>query len=143
MTRYEQLLNQAYSEGVDVVEYPFRSDRIKGLYNDNVIGLNANIETSAEKTAILAEELGHHYTSCGNIIDLSNPDNAWQEAKARLWGYRKLISRELIMDAHKHGCNTVYEVAEYLEIPTKYLLKAMATFQLVEENYDLFENDYC
>lgn len=34
---------------------------------------------------ILAEEFGHHYTSFGDIIDLSDPSNRKQEHRARLW----------------------------------------------------------
>lgn len=141
MTRYEELLEQAYSEGVEVIEYPFVSNRLKGIYADNHIALSKQIRTSAERITILAEELGHHYTSHGNILDTSDPKNARQEAKARLWGVRRLVSRELIMDAHKHGCKTVYEVADYLELPADYLITAMATLQTHVEGNDLFEND--
>lgn len=141
MTKYEELLEQAYSEDVEVVDYFFESDRIKGAYADNCIAISTKIKSSAERITILAEELGHHYTSYGNILDTSKPENAWQEAKARLWGVRRLVSRESIMDAHKHGCKTVYEVAEYLEIPAEYLIKAMATLQTYEENSVLFEHD--
>ena len=141
MTKYEELLDFAYTQGIEVYEFPFQSERIKGLYADNVIGINSNLKTSAEKITILAEELGHHYTTVGDITDTSNPDNAWQEAKARLWGFRKLVSRELIIDALRHGCKTIFETADYLELPVDYLVRAMSTFQLVEQNSDLFEED--
>jgi hypothetical protein len=65
---YEKLLCQAAKEEVEVIDLPLQG-KTKGLYCDGVIALNKNISTTSEKTCILAEELGHYYTSCGNIID--------------------------------------------------------------------------
>lgn len=77
---YEKLLCEAEKENIEVVYMPLKG-RIKGLYCDKVIAINKNIETTAEKTCVLAEELGHYYTSCGNIIDTSDTNNRKQESK--------------------------------------------------------------
>ena len=72
LTEYEKLLNSAHDENITVIEnYSFKSNRIKGLYSDNVIALSKNIKTENERKCVLAEELGHHYTSSGNIIDMN------------------------------------------------------------------------
>ena len=65
---YESLLSEAEKEHLEVIYYPFRG-KIKGLYYDKVIAISRHIDTTAEKTCILAEELGHYYTSAGNILD--------------------------------------------------------------------------
>lgn len=87
---HRALLHEAEKEGIEVVYLPLRG-RIKGLYYNNVIALNKNIDTTAEKTCILAEELGHYYTSCGNIIDTSDTNNRKQEVKARRWAVKRLV----------------------------------------------------
>ncbi len=66
---YESLLSEAYEEQVEVVYFPL-TERIKGLYYNNTIAIN-NTLTTAEKTCILAEELGHYHTSAGDILALS------------------------------------------------------------------------
>lgn len=63
---------------------------VKGLYKNGKIAIDSTI-TNCEKKCILAEELGHHYTSCGNIIDLRYAVAAKQEKKARQWAAEHLI----------------------------------------------------
>ena len=65
---YEALLNEAHQEGLIVKEKPlkYNNGRIKGKR----IAIRQDIATNTEKTCVLAEELGHHHTSVGNIIDM-------------------------------------------------------------------------
>ena len=98
MDNLECLENEAYEEGIDIVHYNFDSDQIKGLYMDGVIALNQKLETTREKTCILAEELGHHETSFGNILDQTVTANRKQEYKARIWAYKKIISPEDLLE---------------------------------------------
>ena len=91
MNTYEKLQDEACKDGIEVVDYPFESERIKGLYCDGTIVIRDNIATTTEKACVLAEELGHHYTSVGNIIDMEYTGNRKQERQARLWGYNRSI----------------------------------------------------
>ncbi|MCW6112155.1 ImmA/IrrE family metallo-endopeptidase [Clostridium sporogenes] len=135
---YNKLLYEAESQGVEVVEMKFRG-KCKGLYGDNVIALNKNIETLKEKRCILAEELGHHYTSSGNILDNSNISNSKQEKRARNWGYEKLVGIIDIIDAFNAGTKNRYEMAEYLEVTEDFL---ESSIQHYKEKYGvLFEID--
>lgn len=59
---------------------------LKGLYYNGNIAIEKNL-TSAEKTCVLAEELGHHYTTTGNILDQQEVANIKQELHARTWAY--------------------------------------------------------
>jgi len=71
LNKYEELLEEAAAQNISVDEnFPFHGN-LKGLYVDQNIALSDQLETSAEKACILAEELGHHYTSVGNILDIS------------------------------------------------------------------------
>ena len=57
MNIYEKLQEQACKEGIDIVDYNFQSDRIKGLYCDGMVAISNKIDTSVEKACVLAEEI--------------------------------------------------------------------------------------
>ena len=80
---YERLLQEAERENIKVVSWPLHVNT-KGLYCDGVIAINKSISTTAERACIPAEELGHHYTTAGNIINQKIISNRKQEVKAKL-----------------------------------------------------------
>lgn len=86
---YEALLDEAYQSGLSVKEKPlkYNNGRIKG----SRIAIRKDIDTTTEKACVLAEEMGHHYTSVGNILDMSDARNRKQERQARMWAYNRLI----------------------------------------------------
>lgn len=135
MNTYEQLEAEACANGIDVVDYEFQSDRIKGLYCDGTIGLNKNIVTTAEKSCVLAEEMGHHYTTAGNIIDQDNAGNCKQERRARLWAYNKKIGLLGLVGAYENGCQSREEIAEYLEVSEEFLCQAIDCYR---EKYGIY-----
>ena len=61
---YEQLLSTADQAGLTVKERPLQKH--DGLIRGNRIAIRKSIDTQAEKSCVLAEELGHHYTTTGN-----------------------------------------------------------------------------
>ncbi|MBY6844610.1 hypothetical protein HYI19_07315 [Clostridium botulinum] len=135
---YNKLLYEAESQGVEVVEMKFKGT-CKGLYGDNVIALDKDIETLKERRCILAEELGHHHTSSGNILDNSSISNLKQEKRARNWGYEKLVGIIDIVNAFNAGTRNRYEMAEYLEVTEDFL---ESSIQHYKEKYGaLFEID--
>lgn len=86
MTDYEKLLSNANDNNVTVYDdYNLKGTRIKGLYCDGTVAISNSLRTQKEKACVLAEELGHFYTSTGNILDMSDTGNRKQEARARLW----------------------------------------------------------
>lgn len=130
MTEYEKLLDDANKEDVTVIEsYNFKSDRLKGLYCDGSIAINKELKTEPEKKCVLAEELGHHYTSSGNIIDIKNAENRKQEQRARAWAYRKTIGLSDLISAYKYGCRNQYELAEYLNVTESFLSDALMHYK--------------
>ena len=124
--KYEVLLNDANTEGLSIKERPFRTydGRIKG-----VIGINSKVEKSIERGCILAEEMGHHYTSVGNILDMSDTHNRKQERQARLWAYNRLIGLRGIIKAYEAGCQSRYEIAEYLEVTEECLQECIEIYR--------------
>lgn len=101
---------------------------LKGLYFDGNIAIEKDM-TSVEKACVLAEELGHHFTTVGNILDQTDTRNRKQEHRARLWSYRKMFDLVDLISAYKHGCRNRYEVAEYLEVTEKFLDEALNTYK--------------
>lgn len=95
--------------------------RNKGLYADKVIILDKRIPTTAERTCILAEEIGHYYTTVGNIIDQTKLDNRKQERRAREWAHNKLIPLTRIVEAFKANVKGRHEIAEYLGVTEEFL----------------------
>ena len=116
------------AEGVDIINRKFKSKRIKGLYCDGTVALNDKL-TDTEKTCVLAEELGHHHTSYGNIINLNDVDNRKQELRARVWGYNKLIGLSGIVSCYRAGCRNLYEMAEHLDVTEEFLKEALECYK--------------
>lgn len=138
---YEALLNDADAEGLNIKERPFRTydGRIKG----KDIYLRKNMD-STEKACVLAEELGHHYTSVGDILDMTDIGNRKQERQARLWGYNKLIGLSGLIKAYEAGCQDKYEVAEFLGVTDEYLQASQAPEQKKDFTYleNLLQEDF-
>lgn len=76
---------------------------------------------NAEKTCILAEELGHHFKTAGNILDQTKIENRQQENRARGWAYEKLVPLKSIVQAHKQGIKNRFELAEFLGVTEEFL----------------------
>ncbi|WP_294785739.1 ImmA/IrrE family metallo-endopeptidase [uncultured Eubacterium sp.] len=127
MDSYELLLAEASDLGLIVKEKPlkYNNGRIKG----NKVAIRQDIETTAQKTCVLAEELGHHCTSVGDILDQTNVQNRKQEFRARMWAYNEMVGLMGIIDAYKNGCRNSYEVAEYLEVTEEFLNDALDAYR--------------
>ena len=124
---YEQL--QIQHDNLNIQEMRLSGvDGLKGLYVDGNIAIEKKL-TTAEKACVLAEELGHHFTSTGNILDLSDVRNRKQELRARLWAYQKAFDLNDLVSAYKHGCRNRYEVAEYLDITEPFLDDAIKAYK--------------
>lgn len=116
------LYSEAEREGVEVREYAFKSKRIKGLYCDGVITLNrSGLRNLVEKTCVLAEEIGHHHTTAGIILDQSDVRNRKQELRARGWAYNRLIPLSKIVTAGQAGIEGRHDVAEFLGVTEEFL----------------------
>lgn len=146
MNNYERLLQEAADIGVFVLESfdlnnsITSTNRMNGLYMDGYIALDSGLNTTAERAGILAEELGHHYTSRGNIMNMDDVNSRQQEYDARLWGYDNLVGLLGIIRAFEHGCRNRYETAEYLEVTEEYLEEALKCYRSKYGVYKVVDN---
>ena len=128
MTKYEYLLNEADSQQLITVESPLRAN--KGRIVGDMIAIKSDM-TDTEKQCVMAEELGHYYTSVGDILDQITVENRKQELKARLWAYKRLLPLDCFISAFRSGCNSLYEYADYLNVTEAFLQDAIERYKQV------------
>lgn len=131
---YDILQVEAAAHGIDVFELPL-SGKIKGLYKDSTIAINKYLSDQIEKACILAEELGHHLTSVGNILDQTDIQNRRQELRARQWAYGRLVPLSVIVQAHHAKIKGRYEIAEFIGVTEEFL---QASVDRYRDKYGLF-----
>ena len=130
MTEYESFLDNVTEENIQVIEnYDLSGTNLKGLYCVGVVALGDNLETQAEKKCVLAEELGHHYTATGDILDQSTVSNRKQEMRGRIMAYNKLVGLRGIVDAYLHHCESLSESAEYLDVTEEFLIDSLCYYK--------------
>lgn len=123
---YEELLITADQAGLKVREKALSEQN--GLIRGRRIAIRKDLLTQAEKSCVLAEELGHYHTTTGNILDQSDVSNRKQELRARLYGYDMQIGLIGIIECYKHHCRSLYEMAEYLQVTEEYLQEALECY---------------
>ena len=125
MITYEQLLIESDKNNLVAKEkkLPISNGRIKG----NRIAIKKGL-SEKEKKCVLAEELGHYYTTSGNILDQNSASNRKQEQLARLWSYNKLIGLRGIINSHNAGCSNKYDMAEFLNVTIEFLEEAIKKY---------------
>lgn len=124
---YDKLLIE-YEGEVRVKEKPLLYE-FKGLYKNGKILIDNKIVTDTEKRCVLAEEIGHHYKTFGNIIDFRDIRNQKQELIARNWAYEKLCPLSSIVQAYDKGISGRFELAEYLNVTEEFLLEAVEHYK--------------
>lgn len=129
MNNFEQLLDEAVRNGVRVYEQHRFKSNCKGMNVGNKICLSDKLQSDAERASILAEELGHYHTATGLIIEQTSVSQRKQELRGRLWGYDRLIGLRGIISAHKKGCRSFHDTAEFLDVPEEYLAEALGFYR--------------
>ena len=134
---YEILLDEAHQDGLTVKEKPlkYNNGRIKGKR----IAIRQDMNTT-QKTCVLAEELGHHYTTVGNILDQTNVSNCKQEQRARMWAYNRMIGLIGSINAFNNGCRNLYEMADYLNVTEDFLQEALEGYRRKYGMYACVDN---
>ncbi len=126
---YDDLLEECAANGIYVIEKANFKSKADGLINGDVIGLNRKILTTKERACVLSEELGHYYTTVGNILDQKTASERKQELRARAWSYNRLVGLNGIINSYKHKCQSLDEVAEFLDVKKKFLIDALEYYK--------------
>ena len=126
MHTYEKMLIDASNNGFEIIEKNFKSDA-KGLCKGKKIGIRKDM-SDTEKACVLAEELGHYYTSVGNILDQNDPNNQKQELVARRWATNILLCPADLIEACRAGNEYISDIAEYLGVTPEFLIDSINVF---------------
>ena len=131
MDRFEELENEAYSLGIQVIEtemtVPGMDAAFLNLSGEERIFLRHG-GTLRERACWIAEELGHHHTGQTQILRYRCVD-AWRaEARARRWAHKRLLSPDAIRTAAQNT-DDIYEIAEALDVSVEFLQESIDDFQ--------------
>ncbi|MDO5147753.1 MAG: hypothetical protein Q4D60_12240 [Eubacteriales bacterium] len=124
---YDEMVCTAAADGISVMEKPLAGN--DGRILGSRIAIRKDIETTTEKSCVLAEELGHYYTSYGTITDQAVTSNRKQEYRARLYGYNIKIGLKGLVDAYEAGCRNLSDICDYLDVTEDYLRSALACYR--------------
>ena len=84
--------------------------------------------TQAERACWLAEELGHHNMSCGQVLRYDKVQDWKAEARARKWAHDRLLSRDAILCAAENT-DDIYEIAYALNVSVPFLREAIDDYK--------------
>ena len=138
--QYDNMLALAEEKKLEIIEIDLHG-KLKGLYSDDTIAISTAIESIAEKTCILAEEIGHHVTTIGCILDQKNLINTKKERAARGYAYNKMVGIGGIVRAFEHGCKNRYEAADCLGITEEFFDAALKYYHQKYGQFSMY-NDY-
>ena len=120
---YSMLQVLAEKQQVAIHPYKFDGD-LQALYMDNHIFLSDDLSDS-EKTCILAEELGHHFTADRNCLDQNEAENLFCEWKGRIWSYEVLLPVGQLKAVMQAGLEKVSEIAAFFKLTKEFVKDAL------------------
>jgi hypothetical protein len=135
MNTYEKLAVEIEHEPIIIIEKNFKS-KAKGICKHNKIAISKQINLTSEKACILAEELGHYFTSFGNILDQRDIKNVKQEKRARNWAYERLVPLNGFIEAFCTGIRNRNELAEFLGVTEDFIDLALKHYS---EKFGLYK----
>ena len=152
MTKFEQLLDIAEKENiiikfVDEIPEVFAEALYISKFGIRMI-LMANIlkNNTIRMTEVLAEELGHHFTSMGdniepkNYFDKVNIDKC--EAKALRWACNFLVPKDELIDELRKKPTSIDELADGLSVSRDILMQSFYYLSLNNEYLQIEDDRY-
>lgn len=125
MRKKVELLNLIEKENITLDE-DLKIPNVSGIYIsipglNPIIGIKKNVSTEKEYYSILAEELGHHFKTIGNLIKhetsyIGDILKQKEELKAKLWASNFFISDEEVVQAILDCSNNIYTLAERFNV---------------------------
>lgn len=134
-------------ENIILEEVNFKQSNIEGIYFkvpglSPTIGIHKNIVSDTKKyISILAEELGHHFTSIGDlsaecITYTQKLNRSRQERRARMWAANYLISDEEINVAILQNICSIYALSIHFNVTAEIIKYKLLSIYLKEDKYN-------
>lgn len=138
----EKMLELACSEEIVVENFDFVQP-LRGIYicqpdKKPTIGLATSLDTLAEKRSIMAEELGHHFTSTGYCLCREFYNYSARqftnkiEYKALRWAVNYLIPDDQFLTILSSGLSDIDAIAQYFVVTPEMILFKI---KLLDLNY--------
>lgn len=128
MTTLERLEQKTYYNNIHLIDADLP---IKGYYYSNVdynfssITINKCLNSTCERCCVLAEELGHHFTTPMNLFSACKTNQSKYEHCALAWAVNELVPLHRLVDGWKSGATDRWELAEYLDVTESFLHQAL------------------
>ncbi|MGX4600426.1 ImmA/IrrE family metallo-endopeptidase [Faecalimicrobium sp. JNUCC 81] len=153
MNKLEKLFELARNEKINIHWMGLKEIGCLGLTIEkeglpNMIFLDSSLKKNNYKLIeVLAEELGHHFTSCGNSINSIKTykdklDIARCENKATRWASFTLVSEEDIINLVNSNVTCFYDMAEILGVDVKTIMKRLEYLSKKKNMLDLRNGKY-
>lgn len=122
----EEILDQIINdENIEYAEVYF--EVMRGRYwkdaQGEVILINSEISTSAERVFVKAHELGHHFSGVEPGRDEISVSRS--EHRANRWALEWIMPIERLIEACEAGVRRTLELADYVGIPIEELCKGL------------------
>jgi len=153
MDKINIIFNIIKNQNIIIEETNFRNSKAKGLYlklDDfpPVIALDKSIlPYRSLSLSILAEELGHHFTTQGNLLNESNSysdklNKNKKENLAKKWAANFLISDdEFVQALNSCICNN-FDLCDYFDVTEEILNYKIISIIHDEIKYKTIVNDF-
>ena len=151
MTKLINIFNIIDSENIIIEEANLNNMMSKGIYFkfDNIPPIIAIEKSIISYTymyiSILAEELGHHFTTQGNLLESSKNYSEKliknkKETLAKKWAANFLISDEEFVQAILNCINNKYELSEKFDVTEDIINYKILSICIDENKYNDIKN---
>lgn len=134
------------NENIVLEEVNFKSKNIEGIYLKTsdlcpIIGINRSLINNSKKyISVLAEELGHYFTSRGNLVSecityREKLNKSKEEKRARIWASNFLISDNEIIGAILQNVNTIYGLSIHFNVTEEIIKYKLLSIYLREDKF--------
>jgi Zn-dependent peptidase ImmA (M78 family) len=137
MHLYEGLESEAAAEGIIVDYTELKTTRALLLRDGDLEVIQICPSASyAERACLLAEELGHHFTSVGNTVIHPDPTTlSRSEERALRFAVERLLPLDRVTVALSKAPRSLHELAEDLGVTVDLLRHAMAFWEATRGLY--------
>lgn len=136
MTLAERLDQEIEDKNISVLLYNLKSEVKAAYYNaaslsGPVIVLNKkrDIMTSYEGNGLKAHELGHHHSSCGNLLEMPRRLQIKYETMADRWALRRVMPIHQLIAAYIAGARSMEDLSDYLEISPEFIARGLECYE--------------
>ena len=131
----DKIYEKIQDNGIKVMRFGLKNIKSVSVEADNRYGIFINhkeIEDSNEEFLVVTHEYGHCMTGSTHPLYSSFDTIARHEYRADRKAVCDFLPFEKIRDAIQNGCRSLYEFAEFLDVPEEFVAKAFQHYNAME-----------